>query len=87
MKSTENELDLQFHTDLQVRAEIRASMAGQINGWERKRVNKQEVALEPTMDWFINADVRPGAGCRCEVVNMFFDNEATGETLSISGHR
>lgn len=58
-----------------------------MDGWEKKRANKQGFVLQPAMDWFINADERPGAGCRRDVVNVFFENEAAGERLSISGCR
>ncbi|KAG1867710.1 hypothetical protein F4604DRAFT_1584981 [Suillus subluteus] len=35
----------------------------------------QPTALEPGMDHLINADVRPGIGCRHKVLDAFFKNE------------
>ncbi|KAG2082329.1 uncharacterized protein F5147DRAFT_590419 [Suillus discolor] len=35
----------------------------------------QPTGLEPAMDYFINADIRPGIGCRRKVLNVFFKNE------------
>ncbi|KAF8415303.1 hypothetical protein L210DRAFT_3495955 [Boletus edulis BED1] len=68
--------DLRVDDDQILRAEIHTTKGKGTNGKERKRVTQQESTLEPAMDWFINADVRPGVGCRRKVVNIFFDNEA-----------
>ncbi|KAG2031175.1 hypothetical protein BDR03DRAFT_936445 [Suillus americanus] len=40
-----------------------------------RRKTSQQTGLEPAMDYFINADMRPGIGCRRKVLNMFFKNE------------
>lgn len=76
-----NERNLHIGDDDWVWAEIRARKVKGVCGQERKRVNQQEAGLEPAMDWFINADVRPGVGCRRKVVNVFFENDAAGETF------
>ncbi|KAF8424255.1 hypothetical protein L210DRAFT_3765528 [Boletus edulis BED1] len=78
--------DLRVDDDQILRAEIHTMKGKGTNGKERKRVTQQESTLEPAMDWFINVDVRPDVGCRRKVVNIFFDNEAAGERVSISGH-
>ncbi|KAG2100864.1 hypothetical protein BD769DRAFT_1312260, partial [Suillus cothurnatus] len=40
-----------------------------------RRKTSQQTGLEPAMDYFINADMRPGVGCRRKVLNVFFKNE------------
>ncbi|KAG2743118.1 P-loop containing nucleoside triphosphate hydrolase protein [Suillus brevipes Sb2] len=48
-----------------------------------RRKTSQQTGLEPAMDYFINADMRPGIGCRRKVLNVFFKNEEAGETYFI----
>jgi superfamily II DNA/RNA helicase len=48
-----------------------------------RRKTSQQTGLEPAMDYFINADMRPGVGCRRKVLNVFFKNEEAGETYFI----
>ncbi|KAH7917314.1 P-loop containing nucleoside triphosphate hydrolase protein [Leucogyrophana mollusca] len=60
----------------QLREEMRSTNKGKTNVSQRKTSQPQITSLEPAMDYLINADVRPGVGCRRKVFNAFFENEA-----------